>query len=162
MSIVNTLSGAPLPEVSLPGNCLRPGKEDVCRVDVEQVNAFEFTRVSDVGLRSIQRETELKLPANSGKLMNDIKLLQPTLSVLLSSTLPAMEYLIEFTVIMAHNLTAQNMHHSFADDWQTAFFILSISQAIQQACTGSSDICENPTEEGTKNWTRYVDVLPGL
>lgn len=44
--------------MSSPGNFLRPKKEDVCRVDVEQVNASEFLRVSDNGLRSIQRETE--------------------------------------------------------------------------------------------------------
>jgi hypothetical protein len=50
------------------------------------------------------------LTVDSGKLMNYLKLRQPTLSIKLSSTLPAMEYLIEFRVIMAHNLTAQNMH----------------------------------------------------
>jgi hypothetical protein len=58
MFIADTLSRAPLPEVGPPGNCLRPEKEDVCRVDVEQINASEFVRVSDDGLRSIQRETE--------------------------------------------------------------------------------------------------------
>jgi hypothetical protein len=58
MFIADTLSRAPLPEVGPPGNCLRPEKEDVCRVDVEQINASEFIRVSDDGLRSIQRETE--------------------------------------------------------------------------------------------------------
>ena len=58
MFIADTLSRAPLPEVGPPGNCLRPEKEDVCRVDVEQINASEFIRVSGDGLRSIQRETE--------------------------------------------------------------------------------------------------------
>ena len=58
MFIADTLSRAPLPEVGPPGNCLRPEKEDVCRVNVEQINASEFIRVSDDGLRSIQRETE--------------------------------------------------------------------------------------------------------
>ena len=58
MFIADTLSRAPLPDVGPPGNCLRPEKEDVCRVDVEQINASEFIRVSDDGLRSIQRETE--------------------------------------------------------------------------------------------------------
>ena len=58
MFIADTLSRAPLPEVGPPRNCLRLEKEDVCRVDVEQINASEFVRVSDDGLRSIQRETE--------------------------------------------------------------------------------------------------------
>jgi hypothetical protein len=58
MFIADTLYRAPLPEVGPPTNCLRPGKEDVCRVDVEKINASEFIRVSDDGLRSIQHETE--------------------------------------------------------------------------------------------------------
>ncbi|CAB4003537.1 Hypothetical predicted protein [Paramuricea clavata] len=56
--IADTLSRAPLPEFGPPGNYLRPEKEDVCRANVEQINASEFIRVLDGGLRSMQRETE--------------------------------------------------------------------------------------------------------
>ncbi|CAB4044276.1 Hypothetical predicted protein [Paramuricea clavata] len=48
----------PFSESGPTWNCLRPEKEDVCLVDVEQINASEFIRVLVDGLRSIQRETE--------------------------------------------------------------------------------------------------------
>ena len=58
MYLADTLSRAPLPEVGSPKYSLRPEKEDVCRVEVEQINAAEFLRISDDGLKSIRRETE--------------------------------------------------------------------------------------------------------
>lgn len=59
MFLADTLSKAPLPEVGPPKNWARPEKEYVCRVNLEQVNAAEFLRLSDDGLRSIQHQTEI-------------------------------------------------------------------------------------------------------
>ncbi|XP_032237818.1 uncharacterized protein K02A2.6-like [Nematostella vectensis] len=58
MYLADTQSRAPLPEVGPAKNSLRPEHEDVCRLDIEQVNPTEFLRVSDDGLKRIQKETE--------------------------------------------------------------------------------------------------------
>ena len=58
MYLAVTLSRAPLPEVDPPRNSLRPKHEEVCRVELEKVNAAEFLRVSKDGLRNIQSLTE--------------------------------------------------------------------------------------------------------
>ena len=56
--LADTLSRAPLPDVGPPKNCLRPEHEEVCRLDLEDINAAEFLRVSNNDLKNIQRLTE--------------------------------------------------------------------------------------------------------
>ena len=58
MFLADTLSRAPLPSTAPPTNCLRPEHEEVCRLDLENVNAAEFLRISNDGLENIQRLTE--------------------------------------------------------------------------------------------------------
>ena len=58
MFLADTLSRAPLLDVGPPKNCLRPEHEEVCRLDLEDVNAAEFLRISNDGLKNIQRPTE--------------------------------------------------------------------------------------------------------
>ena len=58
MFLADTLSRAPLPSTAPPTNCLRPEHEEICRLDLEDVNAAKFLRVSNNGLRNIQRLTE--------------------------------------------------------------------------------------------------------
>ena len=58
MYLADTLSRAPLPEMYPPRNRLQPDHEEVCRVDLEQVNAAEYLRISRDGLQNIQRLTE--------------------------------------------------------------------------------------------------------
>ena len=43
--LADTLSRAPLPEVDSPRNRLRPAHEEVCRVELEEVNVAEFLKV---------------------------------------------------------------------------------------------------------------------
>ena len=57
MFLADTLSRAPLPDVGPPKNCVRPEHEEVCRIELEDVNAAEFLRVSNDGLKNIQRLT---------------------------------------------------------------------------------------------------------
>ena len=58
MFLADTLSRAPLPSTGPPATCLRPEHEEICRLDLEDVNAAEFLRVSNDGLKNIQRLTE--------------------------------------------------------------------------------------------------------
>ena len=58
MFLADTLSRAPLPDVGPPKNCLRLEHEEVCRLDLEDVNTAEFLRVSNDGLKNIQRLTK--------------------------------------------------------------------------------------------------------
>ena len=58
MFLADTLSRAPLPDVGPPKNCLRPEHEEVCRLDLKDVNTAEFLRVSNDGLKNIQRLTK--------------------------------------------------------------------------------------------------------
>ena len=58
MFLADTLSRAPLPSTAPPTNCLRPEHEEICRLDLEDVNAAEFLRISNNGLRKVQRLTE--------------------------------------------------------------------------------------------------------
>ena len=58
MFLADTLSRAPLPSTAPPTNCLRPEHEEVCRLDLENVNAAEFLTISNDGLENIQRLTE--------------------------------------------------------------------------------------------------------
>ena len=58
MFLADTLSRAPLPSTAPPTNCLRPEHEEVCRLDLENVNAAEFLRISNDGLENIQHLTE--------------------------------------------------------------------------------------------------------
>ena len=62
MFLADTLSRAPLPSTAPPTNCLRPEHEEICRLDLEDVNAAEFLRVSNNGLRNIQRLTQNDCP----------------------------------------------------------------------------------------------------
>ena len=57
MFLADTLSRAPLPSTAPPSNCLRP-EHEVCRLDLENVNAAEFLRISNDGMENIQRLTE--------------------------------------------------------------------------------------------------------
>ena len=58
MYLADTLFRAPLAELDPPRNRLRPEHEEVCRVELEKVNAAEFLRVSKEGLRNIQHLRE--------------------------------------------------------------------------------------------------------
>ena len=57
MLLPDTLSRAPLADVGSPKNCLRPEHEEVCRIELEDVNAAEFLRVSNDDLKNIQHLT---------------------------------------------------------------------------------------------------------
>ena len=58
MFLADTLSRAPLPNTDPPKHCSRPEHEEVCRLNLESVNAAEFVRISSDGLKNIQRLTE--------------------------------------------------------------------------------------------------------
>jgi len=58
MFFADTLSRAPLPSIVPSATCLRPEHEEICRLDLEDVNAAEFLRISNDGLKDIQRLTE--------------------------------------------------------------------------------------------------------
>ena len=58
MFLVDTLSRTPLPSTGPPATCLRPEHEEICRLDLEDVNAAEFLRLSNDGLKNIQCLTE--------------------------------------------------------------------------------------------------------
>ena len=58
MWLAGTLSRAPLPYINPPQGHLRPEHEVVCRIELEDVNAAVFLRLSKDGLRNIQRLTE--------------------------------------------------------------------------------------------------------
>ena len=57
MFLADTLSRAPLADGGPPKSCLRPEHEEVCRIELEDVNAAEFLRVSNDSLKNIQRLT---------------------------------------------------------------------------------------------------------
>ena len=54
MFLADTLSRALLADVGPPKSCLRPEHEEVCRIELENVNRAEFLRVSNDGLKSIR------------------------------------------------------------------------------------------------------------
>ena len=58
MFLADTLSRAPLPSTDPPKHCCRPEHEEVCRLNLESVNAAEFVRISSDGLKNIQCLTE--------------------------------------------------------------------------------------------------------
>ena len=58
MLLPDTLSRAPLPSTAPPKHCSRREHEDICRLNLESVNAAEFLRISSHRLNNIQRLTE--------------------------------------------------------------------------------------------------------
>ena len=58
MFLADTLSRATLPSTGPSVTCLRPEHEEICCLDLEDVNAAEFLRVSNDGLKNIQPLTE--------------------------------------------------------------------------------------------------------
>ena len=58
MFLADTLSRAPLPSTGPPATCLRPEHEEICCLDLEDVNAAKFLKVSNDGLKNTQRLTE--------------------------------------------------------------------------------------------------------
>ena len=56
MFLADTLSRAPLADVGPPNSCLRPEHGEICRIELEDVNAAEFLRVSNDGLKNIPIE----------------------------------------------------------------------------------------------------------
>ena len=58
MFLADTLSRALLPSTTTPKHCFRPEHEEVCRLNLEGVNAAEFLRISNDGLKNIERLTE--------------------------------------------------------------------------------------------------------
>jgi len=58
MFLADTLSTAQPPSTASPKNCFRPEHEEVCRLNLEGVNAAEFLRISNDGLKNIQHLTE--------------------------------------------------------------------------------------------------------
>ena len=94
---------------------------------------------------------------DSGKLMNYLKLRQPTLSIRLSSTMPAMEYLIEFRVIIDCTEYA-----SFADDWQFEHFSSSPyhkqSNGLVEAAVKSAKTLQKKAQRtGRDMWMSFLD-----
>ena len=58
MFFADTHSSAPLLSTAPPKHCLRPEHKEVCRFNLEGVNVAEFLRISNDGLKNIQRPTE--------------------------------------------------------------------------------------------------------
>ena len=54
MFLAGALSRVPLADVGPPKSCLRPDHEEVCCIELEDVNTAEFLQVSNDGLKNIQ------------------------------------------------------------------------------------------------------------
>ena len=57
MYIADMLSRAALPETDPCGGSLNARQEEVCMVNIEEVNSTEFSRISEDGMKSIQAVT---------------------------------------------------------------------------------------------------------
>ena len=57
MYIADMLSRAAFPEPGPSRGSLNAGQEDLCMVNIEEVNSIKFSRISEDGMKSIERIT---------------------------------------------------------------------------------------------------------